>query len=205
MNESIQVDFEKYGGTIISLYQRFYIKRLILALIAFAALVVMVILLPITLMKFFLAVMFGPVILIVLVRNFQRYSQSQNYLTEMLAFWQGQVSVFNATADEFRLYEDPNNYYLRIEGEPKRFLKKGSRTLPSAQRGLSLIVAENSDIFSQTPLLVHYCDTTELKYLNLAEMNEKLLRQMKITRLKNKLLPPVFVVIVLVLLYFYFF
>lgn len=205
MKENIQLDFEKYGGTIVSLYQRFYVKRLLLTLIALACLTTGVLLVPLAFMKVVLVLLFAPVIVMSLVRNLQAYRQSQTYLAERAQSWQKQVSDFDPTAEAFQLYEDPDNYYLKLEGEAKRFLKKGSRTLPSFERGLSLIVAENSDIFSTTPLLVHYCDTTELKYLNLAGMHEKLLRQMKLTRLKNKVLPVVFGLILLALLYFYLF
>lgn len=206
MPENVRLDFEKYYGTFVSTYQKFYTKRLLMGLIGLVVVVGLVLALPSIWLQGFVALAFLPLLAYWFYQNGQAYRQVADYLAQQLAFWEEALPNFDPQAPATLVYEDPDNYYVQEGGEFLRFSKKGSRTLPAAQRGLSLIVAENSDLFSQRrPLLLSYCDVAEIKYLNLAKMNEKILREMRLTRLKNKLVPPLMIIVILICLWFYFF
>lgn len=203
MKDSVAHDFSKYQHSIEQLYKQRSMKRLGIDGILFCLLIISLGVVPLFL-KVILFVLLGPLVLIDTYHNVQVARNRQGFIDQLRQSWQGLIESADWADPETIVYEDDNNYFIKTDGEQSGISKKGSRTLPSDIRGLSLIIGENNNLFSkENPIFVVYCDTTEIKHIDLNKKNEAILKNMQWTRFKNKVLRPmgVAVIVILILLY----
>lgn len=203
MKESVANDFSKYQHSIEQLYKQRSVKRLGIDGILVCLLLISLGVVPMFL-KVLLFVLLAPLIIIDTYRNVLVARNCQRFIDDLKIAWQGKIEGADWADPETIVYEDDNNYFVKDE-EQWGISKKGSRTLPSEIRGLSLIIGENNNLFSkEQPIFVVYCDTTEIKHIDLNKKNEAILKNMQWTRVKNKVLRPlgVGIIVIVVLLYF---
>ncbi|WP_314066997.1 hypothetical protein [uncultured Vagococcus sp.] len=203
MKESVANDFSKYQHSIEQLYKQRSVKRLGIDGILVCLLLISLGVVPMFL-KVLLFVLLAPLIIIDTYRNVLVARNCQGFIDDLKIAWQGKIEGADWADPETIVYEDDNNYFVKDE-EQWGISKKGSRTLPSEIRGLSLIIGENNNLFSkEQPIFVVYCDTTEIKHIDLNKKNEAILKNMQWTRVKNKVLRPlgVGIIVIVVLLYF---
>lgn len=203
MKESVANDFSKYQHSIEQLYKQRSVKRLGIDGILLCLLLISLGVVPMFL-KVLLFVLLAPLILIDTYRNVLVARNCQGFIDDLKIAWQAKIEEADWADPETIVYEDDNNYFVK-EKEQSGISKKGSRTLPSEIRGLSLIIGENNNLFSkENPIFVVYCDTTEIKHIDLNKKNEAILKNMQWTRVKNKILRPlgVGIIVIVILLYF---
>lgn len=205
MRESVENDFNRYQGAFEQLYKQRCTKRLVLDGLLVCLLVVGLSVVPM-LVKIALLLVLGPVIVSDGFQVISAINNRQDFINKVNSAWQNQIENFDWAESENRVYEDENTYYMKKDSELLGISKKGSRTLPSEMRGISLIIGENTNFFAkEQPIFIIYCDTTEIKTLNLTKQNEATLAKMKWNRVKNRILRPIGMTLLLILVLLYLF
>lgn len=205
MKESVAHYFSKYYHSIEQLYKQRSLKRLGIDGILLCLLLISLGLVPVV-MKVILVVLLGPLLIIDAYRNIVVARSRQTVIDQLNAFWQERIETIDWANPETIVYEDENNYYIKQNGQQLGMSKKGSRTLPSDIRGISLIIGENNQLFAkENPIFVMYCDTTEIKHIDLNKKNEAILKNMQWVRFKNKVLRPLGLAIIIIVVLLYLF
>ncbi len=203
MKESVKHDFSKYQHSIEQLYKQHSLKRLGIDGVLVSLLIVSLGVVPVML-KIIIFILLGPLLIIDVYQNILVAKDRQRFIDNLSQSWQELIEAADWTDPEMIVYEDENNYFVKKDGEQSGISKKGSRTLPSEIRGLSLIIGENNNLFSKgNPVFAVYCDTTEIRHIDLNKKNEAILKNIQWMRFRNKVLRPlgIGIIVIVVLLY----
>lgn len=149
-----QNDFDYYQRTIQQMYDRYYMKRIILGLVALAIFVAY------TFFMKELLLLNGILILIIAVVTGYWFVQRQKFPEVYQAFLvenEPQLSIQSVEEAEY-------TYNIKTAGQVIRIAKKGARNLPSQNKQYTLLVGFAKNQFARQPLQIVYYDLLALTY-----------------------------------------
>lgn len=188
MKDHVLADFEKYQHSIKQIYFQRLQKQLIIVSSGLVASFLLVLLTTGELKVLGFALLVAS--LSGLVFTLLNYQKITSEIAASQAYWLSQIEEQDFESPDGILYEDEDNYYLS-QDQKDTMSKKGSRTMPSMIRGLSLIAGSNQKLWSmEQQVYVVYCDTVNIRPVDLGKANSKVLQTMKWQKVKNKVIRP---------------